>query len=267
MMETYQNESFVSHIEMTFILGSKSLLNSKKWLIYILLSLAPFIFSILSSDRLFSSADGIEAFIGVTMQLQFGFFYVFGVLLLALPFTSDEITDHVLDLYLIRPIHKEVIFFTRYAVLVLANTIINSFLVIFYYIYFMLIDKRDVFSSSDLNVLYGVLGFFIFANILYSALFLAIGFLGSKGFGIGVFVAIVELFFLNFLFLSDDALVPRTNLKIIANQFLGTNFPYNVKSNFITSLSNYGNALLYVFTVTAAFLVIGFFYFKYQDYN
>ena len=265
MLESYQNESIVSHIEVTFILGSKSLFYSKKWLIYIFLSLTPLIVSLLNSDKLLGATDAIDAFIGVTMGLQFGFFYVFGVLLLALPFSSDEITDHIMDLFLIRPIYKEVIYFTRYGVLFLANTIINSLFVIFYYLYFFYIDHRN--PLNDISTLYAVLWFFVFANLLYSALFIGIGFLGPKGFGIGVFVAIMELFFLNILFLSNDPLVPRTNLNIIANHFLGDNYPYDVKSNFITSLSSYNNALLYVYTVTALFLVIGFLYFKFKDNN
>ncbi len=264
MLKSYQNESIFSHIEMTFILGTKSLLYSKKWLIYVFLSLAPMFFSILNSNRLLGAANAKEAFVGVTMGLQFDFFYVFGVLLLALPFSSDEISDHILDLFLIRPIHKEVLYFTRYFVLVLANTIVNSFLVVSYFLYFNYIDKSSLFSNTE--TLLGILGFFIFANILYSALFLGIGFLGPKGFGIGVFVAIIELYFLNILFLNNDPLVPRTNLHIIANKFLGSDYPYNYKSNFITSLSSFQNAVVYVFVVTLLFLIIGYIYFKTRDF-
>lgn len=269
-MYEIKEESISSHILMTIVLGMKSLVYSKKWFIYVLLSLAPFLFSVLSANKLGlnssgQQANGLEAFISVTMNMQFGFFYVFGVLLLALPFTSDEITDHVMDLFLLRPVHKQVIFFTRYFLLVLANTIINGLLVIFYYIYYYYVDNRNMIDG--LGVLGNVILFFIIANLLYFALFLGIGFLGSKGFGIGVFVAIIELFFLSFLFLTDDALVPRTNLKIIAHNLLGTNFSYNGTSNFIPSLSSVNNAYLYILVVTIAFLAIGFLYFKRRDFD
>ena len=255
----------INHISVSFMLASKSLIYSKKWLIYVFLSLAPFIFSILSADRLGGDSNGLQAFISVTMGMQFGFFYVFGVLLLALPFSSDEISDHIMDLYLIRPIHKEIIYFTRYVVLVLANTILNSLLVIFYYVYFYVVDNRDM--VADLGILRGTLTFFIIANIIYSALFIGIGFIGPRGFGIGVFVAIVELFFLSFLFLQDDAIIPRTNLKIIAHEFLGSAFPYNGVNKMIAGYSSYVNAVIYVIVVTVGFLVAGFLYFKIRDFD
>lgn len=264
MFNVNRNDSIVSHVSTSLEIGIKSLLYSKKWFIYILLSLAPFIFSLLSSDRLAGDPDGLTAFISVTMEIQFGFFYVFGVLLIALPVTSDEISDHILDLFLIRPINKEIMYFTRYFVVFIANTVINSLLVIFYYVYSYVIDKRNMID--DLNLLAGVLIFYIYANLLYSALFVGIGFIGTRGFGIGVFVAIIELYFLNFLFLSDDALVPRTNLQIIANHYIGGSFPYNQTSNFIASLTNFENAVIYVFVVTVALLVAGLLYFKYRDF-
>lgn len=265
MVYMEKNLSLVDHTFVTFTLNVKSLLYSKKWLIYVVLSLAPFIFSILNSNRLGSSPTALEAFISVTMDTSFGFFYVFGVLLLALPFTSDEITDHIMDLYLIRPIHKEVIFFTRYIALVLANTILNSILIIFYYIYFYLIDNRNM--VNDLGTLGSVIIFFFIANLLYSALFLGIGFIGSKGFGIGVFVALIELFFLNFLFLVNDPLVPRTNLRIIAHELIGSKYPYDVSNKLISGFSSYDNALIYVAIVTILFLLAGLIYVKTRDFD
>lgn len=253
---------------MTFELGLKSLIYSKKWLIYIILSLAPFLFSVFNSDRLgFGNENAVDAFIGVTMGMQFELFYVFGVLLLCLPFTSDEITDHVMDLFLIRPIHKEVIYFTRYINLVLASTVINGLLVIFYYVYYFLVDNRNMLDTTDLGLLVNVIFFFFIANILYSALFIGIGFLGSKGFAIGVFVAIIEIFFLNFLFLTNDPIVPRTNLRIIANDLLGANYTYDIKSTIIPSLSSLSNAYLYILVVSVIFSAIGYLYFKTRDFD
>lgn len=251
---------------MAFELEIKSLIYSRKWIIYIILSLSPLLFSILNSNRLgLGNANGVEAFIDVVMNYQFGFFYVFGVLLFALPFTSDEITDHVMDLFLIKPVHKEVIYFTRYITLVLASTIINGLLVITYYVYYFLIDNRSL--DKNLGLLTNVILFFLIANLLYSALFLGIGFLGSKGFGIGVFVAIIELFALNILFLKNDPSVPRTNLQIIANNLFGNNFKYDYKNNFIPSLPSLTNAYLYIFVVTILLLAVGFLYFKRKDFD
>ncbi len=266
MFTVKKNESLVSHIQVAFELEIKSLIYSRKWIIYIILSLAPLMFSILNSNRLgVGNENGVQAFMGVVMNYQFGFFYVFGVLLLALPFTSDEITDHVMDLFLIKPLHKEIIYFTRYVALVLASSIINGILVVIYYVYYFLIDNRSL--DKNLGLLTNVILFFLIANLLYSALFIGIGFLGSKGFGIGVFVAIIELFALNILFLSNDPLVPRTNLQIIANDLLGSAFNYNYKNNFIPSLSSLVNAYLYIFVVTIGLLVVGFLYFKRKDFD
>ena len=262
MVYMKENESLVNHVMVTFTLGMKGLIYSKKWLIYVLLSLAPFLFSILSSDRLMGAGNGLDAFIGITLGSQFGFFYVFGVLLLALPNTSDEITDHIMDLFLIRPVHKEVLFFTRYVILVLANTILNSALIIFYYIYFYLIDNRNMYA--DRSILAGMLVFFFIANLLYSALYLSIGFIGSKGFGIGVFIAVFELFFLDILFLANDPTIPRTNLRIIADWLLGSAYAYDVPNKTLPTLNN---AFLYVIGVTILFLAAGLIYFKTRDFD
>ena len=264
MYNTARNDSVTESVLLSISISIKNLMYSKKWFIYVILSLIPFVFSFANSDKLTGSIDGLDAFISYTMGNQFGFFYVFGVLLLALPVSSDEITDHVMDLYLIRPVYKEVVYFTRYFVLVLANTIINSLLIIWCYVYYYTVDNRDM--GKDFHILLGVLIFYIFANLLYSALFIGIGFIGQRGFGIGVFVAIIELFFLNILFLQDSSLVPRTNLQIIANHFIGDSFLYTGTSNLIPSLSSYNNALLYVFLVTFAFLFIGFMYFRQRDF-
>lgn len=256
----------ISHIAMSFELGTKSLIYSKKWLIYVILSLAPFVFSILNSNRLGAgNSTALQAFIGFAMTFQFGLFYEFGVLLLALPFSSDEITDHIMDLFLIKPVRKEIVYFTRYVVLVLASTIINGLLVIFYYIYYFLVARQDMFNN--LGLLINVIFFFLLANILYSALYLGIGILGSKGFGIGVFVAILETFLLNLFFLSNDPSMPRTNLQIIANNLFGSNFSYTTQNRSIPYFASLTNAYLYIAVITIIFLAIGFYYFKSRDYN
>jgi ABC-type transport system involved in multi-copper enzyme maturation permease subunit len=243
------------------ILESKNLIYSKKWIIYIILSLIPFIFSLLNANKL-GELNATETFVNFVINSQFGFFYVFGVLLLALPNTSDEITDHIMDLFLIRPIFKEIIFLVRYLIILLATSIINGFLILFYYIYFYVIDEKDMIE--DLNLLIGAIVFIIIANVIYSALFLGIGFIGSGGFRIGVFVAILELFFLNFLFLVDDPSLPRTNLKVIADRLFGDNFTYSVGNKV---LPDFSTSIIYIIVVTIVFLIIGLIYFKKREFN
>ena len=263
MIKMNQNESLVNHVKATFSLGFKSLFYSKKWFIYIFLSLAPFFFSLLSPNKLLGSSNALTAFILVTITYQFGFFYEFGVLLLALPITSDEITDHIIDLNLIRPVPKSVLFITRYIIIVLANTIINSTLILFYYIYFYTVNNRNIYDER--SILVGMIIFFFIANLIYSALYLGIGLLGSKGFGIGVFIAVFEIFFLGYLFLEYDASMPRTNLQVIADYLLGNAYTYTVPSG--TIVPGLNQAILYILVLTIVFLIAGYLYFRRRDFD
>lgn len=292
MVYSEGNISLISHVEVTFTMSVKSLVYSRKWIIYALLSLIPILFSLINPRRLGGATTPIDAFLSMTFSLQYGFFYVFGVLLLALPFSSDEITDHIMDLFLIRPVYREVLFFTRYIVLVIANTLLTSILILLYYIYFYTIDNLgDLFKGNwinlfnkmtnraDLNILFGTLIFFFLANLIYSALFLAIGFIGSRGFGIGIFVAILELYFLSYLFLANSPLIPRTNLNIIGIQLIGSeikNYVPNLSTqdpinntfdNPFIKLSSYDNAIIYIILATGLLLAMGWFYLRQKEFD
>ncbi|MFX0114439.1 MAG: hypothetical protein ACFFB3_07815, partial [Candidatus Hodarchaeota archaeon] len=56
-----------------------------------------------------------------------------------------------------------------------------------------------------------------------------VGFIGNRGFTLGVVLAIFELFLLSLLFLSDEPYIPRTNLQVIADDLFGSLYNYTPK--------------------------------------
>ena len=69
--------------------------------------------------------------------------------------------------------------------------------------------------------------FLIAATLSYSGIFLIVGFIGRRGFSLGVILCIFELFFLSLLFLEDEPYIPRTNLFVIADSLFSPTFTYN----------------------------------------
>lgn len=260
MSQQNQLVSPVTKFVLSFELALKSLIFSRKWFLYIILGCVPLFFTLIGGDYLLGEATVKGAFLNMFMTFHFGFFFVFGTLMLMLPVSSDEIQDNVIDLFLIRPIRREVLYVARWLALVLANIVVNFFIVIIYYVFYHIADGANPLSNID--VLMQAFLFLIPASLIYSGLFLLVGFMGRRGFSMGVFIAILELFFLSLLFLNDDPIIPRTNLKVIASELFGG--AYNYSAQGIPDLTE---ALLYVIGVSVGLVVAGCLYFRQQQFD
>ena len=122
---------------LTTEIAFKTLLYSRKWIIYVFLTLFPVIF-IVFSPNLQPSAR--EDYVGMFTSYQIGLLFTFGTLLLALPISSDEIQDNVIDLFISRPVDRWILFVARYIALVVMNIVVNVGIALFYYCFFNFLD-------------------------------------------------------------------------------------------------------------------------------
>jgi hypothetical protein len=222
----------------SFELSFKSLFFGRKWIIYMLLALFPLIFTLLTPNRLLGYETVEKAFIELFLGTAIFFFFTFGCLIVSLPFSADEITDHLIDLYIVRPIPKEGLYLSRWLAYHLALVIVNILIAVFYYLFLhivaidtsgnliseitnsieLMFNNLDILANSFLLILYG--------SVAYGGLFLIIGFIGNKAFTVGMIVALFERFFLSLLFLGDEPYLPLTNLQTIASELFGNLYSY-----------------------------------------
>ncbi|OLS22020.1 MAG: hypothetical protein HeimC3_32850 [Candidatus Heimdallarchaeota archaeon LC_3] len=259
----------------SFELSFKSLFFGRKWIIYLLLALFPLVFTLLSEDRLLGSDTVEDAFVNLFLGTALFFFFTFGCLIISLPFSADEISDHLLDLYIVRPISKEAIYFSRWVAYHLAIIAVNIFIAIIYFIFLhfismnfsgnlitefsntleLIINNFDLFLNSILAILY--------ASVAYGGLFLIIGFIGNKAFTIGVIVALFERFFLSLLFLRDQWYLPSTNLQTIAVELFSPLVSYDP----ITDVPDFVLAQSYLIFLSVVFLVFGLFFIRRKEFE
>jgi hypothetical protein len=216
--------SLIQKITITIELSARSLRSSRKWLLYVFLALLPLIFSFLSRNKLFGNIDWIHAYVDFFVGTFVFFFFTFGCILFALPLSSDEIIDKTIDLYLIRPFPRSILWACKWMVHFFAIILTNLLIASLYYSYFLLVDQNISTDNKiaeffgNLNIL-GASGLLlIFVTLTYSGLFLCIGFLGRKGFSIGIGFAVFELFFLGLVFLRESIYVPRTHVIRLATE-------------------------------------------------
>ena len=135
-------------------IGFKTLFYSKKWLIYIALAFIFLPVIILNEIVIergtieFKKPD--EAFIDIT-NILFPLIFVFGCLLISLPLSADEISDHSIELYLVRPIKREVYWLSRWIVVNVAVYCVN---IIIYFVYFLFCHafaKQGLFAGMGEN--------------------------------------------------------------------------------------------------------------------
>ncbi|MFX1512799.1 MAG: hypothetical protein ACFFCQ_09455 [Promethearchaeota archaeon] len=236
----------------------KSLFRGRKWLVFTILSLIPLFLTLLIDDKLLGNRNAEYAFVDIFLGFQFFLFFSFGCLILALPISSDEISDHVIDLYLVRPVRREVLWASRWIVLNISLIVVNFGISLVYFLYFHFWDdSADFFSSviDDAYLLVDAFFFILAASLVYGGLFLLVGFIGRRGFALGVMLAIFELFFLSLLFLSDEPYIPRTNLQVIADKVFDPVYTFDVDKapDFLFSLG-------YVGFVAVAIFLIGTYY-------
>ena len=246
-------------------IGFKTLFYSKKWLIYIALA---FIFlpviiliEIVIEGGTIEIKKPDEAFIDITNML-FPLIFVFGCLLISLPLSADEISDHSIELYLVRPIKREVYWLSRWIVVNVAVYCVN---IIIYFVYFLFVHafaEKGVFAGMGGNfyVFGGVAIILLLATLIYSGSFLLVGMIGNRGLLLSFMLAIFELFFISMLFLSKNPYIPQNNLFEIANDLLPDHFDFDTPEDLKLL-----NAWIYVTIFPIVVFVGGAFYLRMRE--
>ena len=247
-------------------IGFKTLFYSKKWLIYIALA---FIFlpviiliEIVIEGGTIEIKKPDEAFVDVVFDLLFPLIFVFGCLLISLPLSADEISDHSIELYLVRPIKREVYWLSRWIVVNVAVYCVN---IIIYFVYFLFVHafaEKGVFAGMGGNfyVFGGVAIILLLATLIYSGSFLLVGMIGNRGLLLSFMLAIFELFFISMLFLSDSPYIPQNNLYEIANDLLPDHFDFDTPKDLKLQ-----NAWIYVTIFPIVVFVGGAFYLRMRE--
>ncbi|MHA2362836.1 MAG: hypothetical protein ACXAC7_02680 [Candidatus Hodarchaeales archaeon] len=264
-MITERMPTSMDKMRVTGELAFKTIFYSKKWIMYTIIALIPLFYTLFVEDKLLGAVDGSEAFIGIVL-VQFYIFFTFGCLFLALPVSSDEISDNVIDLYIIRPVRRELIYISRWIVLMISIILVNFLIATIYYTYYQFMDPNvDGVSGiiDNINMLFYALVLIIAFSLIYGSMFLFIGFIGEHGFTLGVLAAIFELFITGFLFLNDNPYMPRTNLQVIASEL----FPDKYFEYTVSGVPDLFTSILYVIVSTVLFVAVGVYYFQNKEIN
>ena len=265
MNETFYKSSLNNQLGVLIWLNLKSIFSSRNWIFYAVLSLIPLLFSIPVNDKLLGASSGIDAFLGIIFTVQLTIFFTFGCLFITLPISSDEMSDHVIDLFITRPIRRELLYFSKWVSLIFSLVCVNFVIIVLYFIYFISVDpSMSVITGLSSNLaLLGKVALFIFLeSLLYGSLFLIIGFIGSRGFSLGIFVAFFELFISNLLFLNQDKNMPRTNLTVIG-EYLFRDFLDKPTEG----LPTLEYSVFYILLVSLLLLLAGIFYIRKKEFR
>ncbi|MHA2272920.1 MAG: hypothetical protein ACXACI_13725 [Candidatus Hodarchaeales archaeon] len=246
----------------SFQLALKSVFFGRKWIIFLVLGLFPLTFTLLVEDRLLGNPDARAAFVDLFIGFQYLLFFTFSCLILSLPMSADEISDHVIDLYLVRPIRREVLWGARWLAANVSVLLLNFSIAIIYYLYFHVVEEDFSGIINDLDLLSSAFIFLVAATLAYAGIFLFVGFIGNRGFTFGVTLAIFELFLLSLLFLADEPYIPRTNLQVIADDLFGNLYNYTPKGT-EDLLYSWG----FVGLLAVVFFVVGAAYLRIREFN
>lgn len=255
----------IDHFILSIQISLKTIIYSKNWIFYSILTLLPILFTLPVNDKLLGADSGTEAFLGIVLRVQLTIFFTFGCLFIALPISSDNISDHTMDLFITRPIRREILYLSKWVALILCLVFFNFLIILSYYIYFQFFDPNLEFISgimNNLDILFYVLIFIIAESLIYGSLFLIIGMIGSRGFSLGIFVAFFELIISNMLFLADDPNMPRTNLTVIAENLFNEFIDISTEG-----LPSFEYSVTYLFVVSALLVILGIFFFKRKELN
>lgn len=206
----------------SIIIGLKTIFYGKKWLIYIALSFINLIAIMVIEGPNAKFEDPTESFLNVMFGWLFPTIFIFGCLLLSLPLSNDEISEHTLDLFLIRPIKREVYWFSRWIVVNIVIYCVNIAIYFIYFLYFHAFASKGSFSnlSSDFYIFSRIAILLIPATLIYAGLFLLVGMIGNRGVLIGLMLAIFDVLIVGLFLLDDILYLPQTNLNRIANNLL-----------------------------------------------
>lgn len=258
-------------------LGLLTLLNGRKWIIYVSIAILPILISWISSDYLFGRDTAEEAIIQVYIRFFYILMFTFGAMLISLPVSADEISDNIIDLYLVRPIRRDVYWTSRWISVNIGVFIVNFGLVTALWLYLNVVDEglsglfdgllQMVFYDKDanhigFNVYWHIVWLVTLASFVYSGLFLLIGSIGSRGFTIGMMVALLETFFVSLLFLEGSEYIPRTHLNTLTHDAFKSSQVSDLKTDFSINYA-YG----YILSFTLVFYLLGLWYFKRKEFN
>ncbi|MCE7737266.1 MAG: hypothetical protein GPJ54_20425 [Candidatus Heimdallarchaeota archaeon] len=273
---TYDDSQFPK-ILLSAKLGLFTLLNGRKWMIYVFIAIFPILISWVSRDYLFGSPDADTTFIDVYVGFFYIFMFTFGAMLISLPVSSDEISDNVIDLYLVRPISRDAYWTSRWIIVNIGVFIINAGIVTFYWLYFNIVDEglsglvdgllQIVFYDSDanhigFNIYWNMIWLVTLASFVYSGLFLLVGSIGNRGFTIGMMIALLETFFVSLLFLSGSEYIPRTHLNNVTYDIFKRDQVADLQTDFSMHY-----AYAYIVSFSLIFYLLGLWYFRRKEFN
>ncbi len=242
-------------------IGLKTFFYSKKWIIYVVLAFV-FLPVIIITETKF--IDPGKEFVNIVFGMLFPFVFIIGCLLMSLPLSADEISDHSAELYLVRPIKREVYWFSRW---IIVNVVVYCVNIIIYFIYFLFahaIANEGVFAGiwENLDVFGEIAIFLLLATLIYSGTFLVVGMIGNRGLLLMFMLAIFELFIVSMLFMSDSPFIPQNNLYEIANDLLPDYVNFDTPKDLKLS-----SAQIYVIIFPIVVLVLGAFYLRKREFK
>lgn len=250
---------------MNYKLSFMTLISGRKWFIFLLISMFPILISVLSGTYLLGSDTPRAAFMDVFMGIFYLLLFGWGALVVSLPLSADEISDNMMDLYIVRPIRRDVFWSSRWLANFTGLFLLNDLIATIYYVYFHAVDDMSTIFS-DLDVLVEAFLFMFFATLTYGGLYLFVCSLGDKGFTLGVMLAIFEPYFLSLLFLDSSKYIPRNNLLRLADKIYGSDFTLDGFNNFPKSL-DMAWALSYVGIFALIFLIGGALYYRRREFS
>jgi ABC-type transport system involved in multi-copper enzyme maturation permease subunit len=252
-------------IKLNIVIGLKTLFYGRKWRIFLFLGILPLFFTIFTADNLFGNPDATSAFIDTFIGVLMLFLFVFGCLLMAQPLSTDEIADNMIEYYLVRPIRRESIWISRLIVTIIGIFVVSTIITTIYYLFFNIVDPNNSFSDffNNMEYLFKAYSLLLFASILYGGVFLLVGFIGNKGFTLGILVAVVESFFLNLLFLQNSLMIPRTHIKNIADDLFSPYYTDTALDHEVSTL----DSILFGIVFTALICVLGVFVLRRKQFS
>ncbi|MBD3253933.1 MAG: hypothetical protein GF383_02520 [Candidatus Lokiarchaeota archaeon] len=243
-------------------IGFRVILYSKKWLIYLALAFLDLL--------IFYFEDGIninfkhpdEEFIDIFFDILFPHIFVFGCLLISLPISADEISDHTLDMYLVRPIKREVYWVSRWIVVNISVYLVNVVIYFVHFLFFFAYAKNGPFTGllSNIEIFGWIMILLIPATLIYSGLFLLVGMIGNRGLILGLLLALFDLIFVGLFFLDKNPYIPKPNLHEIANEILSDHVNFRTPQEV-----TFTSAIWYSFFFALIVFVTGGFFLRIRE--
>jgi ABC-type multidrug transport system fused ATPase/permease subunit len=253
-----QQEKLINSVK----IGFKTFLNSKKWLIYFVLAFMWIPVIIINEDFDLQIQKPDEAFVNAMLDGLFPTIFIFGCLLLSLPLSADEISDHSIELYLVRPIKREIYWLSRWIVVNIVVYCVNIIIYFIYYLFVHAFAEQGMFVgiAENLIVFGKVAIILLLATLIYSGSFLLVGMIGNRGLLLSFMLAIFELFLIQFFFLDKNPYIPQNNIYEIANDLLPNHVDFDTPDD-LTLL----NAWIYVTIFPIVVFFGGAFYLRMRE--